>query len=322
MDWLNLWPWAAFTLFVLVLLALDLGLFHRRAHAVSMREAAIWTGVWMALAGLFGAGVYLWLGAESALEFLTGYLIEQSLSVDNMFVFALLFAYFRVPAAYQHRVLFWGILGALAMRLAMIVVGAALIKAFHPVIYLFGGFLIFSGIKLALHRDAEVHPERNPVLTLFRRLVPVTPEYHGDRFWVRVGGRLAATPLMAVLVLVETTDLIFAIDSIPAIFAVTDDPFIVYTSNVFAILGLRSLYFLLAGMLDRFHYLRLGLAVVLGFVGVKMVLADLYPIPIGLSLAVIAAVLSAAVIASLRRARRLERTAPARRPAPESATRG
>ncbi len=279
--------WIGFNLFVLAMLALDLGVFHRKAHAVSTREAAGWTIVWVSLAFLFGVGVYFLRGAEKGLEFATGYLIEYSLSVDNIFVFVLIFTYFAVPAAYQHRVLFWGILGALVMRGLMIAAGAALLKEFHWIIYLFGAFLIVTGIRMARHRDTEIHPEQNPLVRLFRRLMPVTGEYHGERFFVRQAGKLAATPLFIALLMVETTDLIFAVDSIPAIFAVTQDPFIVYTSNVFAILGLRSLYFLLRGAVDKFHYLKLSLAAVLGFVGVKMVLTDLYKIPVALSLAVI-----------------------------------
>ena len=239
-----------------------------------------------------------------ALQFLTGYLIEKSLSVDNIFVFVLIFGAFAVPAAYQHGVLFWGVLGALVMRGAMIAAGAALLKQFHWVIYLFGAFLIVTGIRMALHRDAEVHPEHNPVVRLARRAIPVTSEYHGQRFFVRQAGVLMATPLFLALVMVEFTDLIFAVDSIPAIFAVTTDPFIVYTSNVFAILGLRSLYFVLRGVVDKFYYLKLSLAAVLTFVGVKMVLTDLYKVPVGLSLAVIATLLALGIAASVWRNRR------------------
>ncbi len=297
--------WLGFTLFVLAMLALDLGVFHREARVVSLPQALRWTGLWLALALAFGAGIARWRGSEQALEFFTGYLIEYALSVDNIFVFVLIFSYFAVPAAYQHRVLFWGILGALVMRGLMIAAGAALIHAFHPIIYLFGAFLLVSAVRMATHRQEDVHPERNPLITLFRRLLPVTAEYHGERFFVRQAGRLAATPLLITLVMVETTDLVFAVDSIPAIFAVTQDPFIVYTSNVFAILGLRSLYFVLAGAVERFHYLRFGLSAVLGFVGVKMLLADVYKVPIALSLLVIVALLGTAMAASLVRARRL-----------------
>jgi len=297
--------WIGFNLFVLVMLALDLGVFHRKAHAPSMREAAGWTAIWITLASLFGIGIFATRGAEQGLAFFAGYLIEYSLSMDNIFVFVLIFTFFAVPPAYQHRVLFWGILGALVMRGVMIAVGAALIKQFHPIIYVFGAFLIFTGIRMAMHRDEEIHPEHNPLIRLVKRVLPVTHEYHGQRFFVRQAGKLAATPLLIALLMVETTDLIFAIDSIPAIFAVTQDPFIVYTSNVFAILGLRSLYFLLRGAVDKFHYLKQSLAAVLVFVGVKMVLTDLYKIPVGLSLVVIAALLGVGILASLLRARRL-----------------
>ncbi|HTG36159.1 MAG TPA: TerC family protein [Thermoanaerobaculia bacterium] len=296
--------WIGFNLFILVLLALDLGVFHRKSHAVSLKEAGIWSAVWVGLSLAFTAGLYAFRGADPALQFLTGYLIEKSLSVDNIFVFALIFGYFAVPAAYQHRVLYWGILGALVLRAAFIFAGSVLIAEFHWVIYLFGAFLILTGIRMALHRGEEIHPERNPVLRLARRLLPVTSDYRGDRLFVREGGRGLATPLFLVLLLIESTDLVFAVDSIPAVFAVTQDPFIVYTSNVFAILGLRSLYFLLAGVIGKFYYLKLGLSSVLVFVGGKMTLADLYKIPSPVSLAVIAALLAAAVGASLVKSRR------------------
>ncbi|HXG33270.1 MAG TPA: TerC family protein [Bryobacteraceae bacterium] len=290
--------WVGFTLFVLAMLALDLGVFHRRAHEVRMGEAVIWTLVWIILALLFNVGVYFWFGAERALEFLTGYIIEKALSVDNIFVFLVIFSYFAVPPVFQHRVLFWGVLGALIMRAVFIVLGAALLQRFHWVMYIFGAFLVFTAVKLFLQRASEVHPERNPVFLLFRRMVPSVSDYRGQRFLVKEGGAWRATPLLLVLVCVEATDLVFAVDSIPAIFAVTRDPFIVYTSNIFAILGLRALYFVLAGMMARFHYLRVGLAFVLGFVGVKMLIADFYKLPITLSLAVVAGVLGATVVAS------------------------
>jgi tellurite resistance protein TerC len=305
----SLWLWVGFNLFILGMLALDLGVFHRKAHEVSVREATLWSVVWVTLALLFNAGLWYFRGPDPALQFLTGYLIEKSLSIDNIFVIALLFTYFAVPADHQHRVLFWGILGALVMRAAFIFAGTALITQFHWIIYVFGAFLIFTGIKMAIHRDAEVHPEKNPVLGLVRRLIPVTPDYRGKHFFVREAGRWAATPLFLVLVLVESTDLVFAVDSIPAIFAVTQDPFLVYTSNVFAILGLRSLYFLLAGVMQKFTYLKLGLSAVLVFVGIKMVLADLFKIPTLLSLGVIAALLTASIVASLVKARREEAAA-------------
>jgi tellurite resistance protein TerC len=299
---LNVWGWVGFNAFVLAMLALDLGVFHRRAHVVTMREAATWSAVWVALALVFNAGLYLLAGPRPALEFLTGYLIEKSLSVDNIFVFVLLFTYFAVPARYQHRVLFWGILGALAMRGAFIAAGAYLLEQFHWVIYLFGAVLILTGAKMARRGGAAVDPERNPVTRWARRLLPLTPRYDGQRFWTREGGRLVATPLFLVLLLVEFTDLVFAIDSIPAIFAVTRDPFLVYTSNVFAILGLRSLYFLLAGVVHRFVYLKYALAAILLFVGLKMTLVDLVKVPVAVSLGVIALTMTIAILASLRRA--------------------
>ena len=299
--------WIGFTLFALVMLAIDLGVFNRRAHVVSPKESGVWVAVWVALATAFGIGLSAVRGPDPALEYFAGYLIEYSLSMDNIFVFVLIFSCFAVPAAYQHRVLFWGILGALVMRAAMILAGAALIKQFHWVIYLFGAFLIFTGIRMALHRDAEVHPERNPLIRFVRRVLPVTADYEGKHFFVRRGGALMATPLFVVLLMVESTDLVFAVDSIPAIFAVATDPFIVYTSNVFAILGLRSLYFLLHDAVARFHYLHFALAAVLTFVGVKMVLADIYKIPILASLLVIITLLGLGVAASIAHNRRLAR---------------
>lgn len=309
-----LWLWVGFNLFVLAMLALDLGVFHRKAHSISVREAGTWSVVWISLALLFNLGIYLYWhvivpgsaysNQEAALAFLTGYLIEKSLSVDNIFVIALIFSYFAVPAIYQHRVLFWGILGALVMRAVLIGAGAALLKEFHWIIYIFGAFLIFTGIRMALHRDEEIHVGDNPVVRLVRRFMPVADQYHGSSFFVRHAGKLMATPLFLVLLVVESTDLVFAVDSIPAIFAVTTDPFLVYTSNIFAILGLRSLYFLLAGIIDQFHYLKLGLAVVLTYVGVKMVIVDFYHIPTPVSLGVVAGVLTIAIVASLIRSRR------------------
>jgi tellurite resistance protein TerC len=285
-------------------LALDLGVFHRTSHRVSLREAAVWSTIWIALSLAFGYWLSLEMGRAAGLEFLTGYLIEKALSIDNIFVFVLIFSYFKVPEEYQHRVLFWGILSALVMRGAMIGAGAYLIERFHWIMYVFGAFLAFTGVRLATREGHEVHPEKNPILRLVRRAMPVTNDYHGQRFFVRLAPaghgsvRRAATPLMVVLVLVESTDLLFALDSIPAIFAVTRDPFIVYTSNVCAILGLRSLYFLLAGIVNRFHYLQLGLSIVLIFVGLKMLATDIYHVPISLSLAIIALVLGGSVAAS------------------------
>jgi tellurite resistance protein TerC len=299
----QLWLWIGFNLFVLAMLALDLFVFHREAHEVQLREAAAWSVLWVLVALAFNGGLAYFQGRDAGLEFLTGYLIEKALSVDNIFVFALIFGYFGVSPRYQHRVLFWGILGALVMRGAMIAVGAYLIQQFHWVIYVFGVFLVFTGVRMATQDEHAVEPEANPVIRLIRRLMPVTNVYHGQQFFIRKatahGMRRVATPLFVVLVLVETTDLIFAVDSIPAIFAVTQDPFIVYTSNVFAILGLRALYFLLARVIHMFHYLQLGLALVLVFVGAKMLLTDLYKIPVGLSLGVVAVVLGASVVASL-----------------------
>ena len=310
-----IWLWVGFIMFVLAMLAIDLGIFHRKAHAVSIKEATIWSVVWISLSLLFNLGLYFfwdkisfgstYTNSEAALAFLTGYLIEKSLSVDNIFVFVLLFTYFSVPAAHQHRVLFWGIIGALIMRGTLIAVGAALLKEFHWIIYIFGIFLIYTGFRMASHQDEDLNPDQNVFLKILRRVMPVTHTYAGDKFIVRRAGRLMATPLLVVLLVVESTDLVFAVDSIPAIFAVTEDAFIVFTSNVFAILGLRSLYFLLAGVMDKFHYLKLGLSVVLVFVGIKMVIVDLYKIPIGVSLGVIAAILITSIIASVIRARRM-----------------
>jgi len=297
------WLWVGFNVFVLAMLAVDLLVFHKEAHEVASGEAAAWTVVWITLAVLFGAGVYAFMGRDAGLQYFAGYLIEKALSVDNIFVFVLIFGFFRVPHRYQHRVLFWGILGALVMRGVMIAAGAYLIQQFHWVIYVFGAFLVFTGIRMATHSENDIDLESNFVIRNIRRLLPVTAAYHDQKFFVRqdIGGRLqlAATPLFVVLALVETTDLIFAVDSIPAIFAVTQDPFIVYSSNVFAILGLRALYFLLAGVIHRFHYLKAGLSVVLVFVGAKMLAADLYEVPIGVSLGVIVSVLALAVGASL-----------------------
>jgi tellurite resistance protein TerC len=302
----QLWPWVGFNAFVLAMLALDLGVFHRGAHEVSIREAAAWSAVWVALALGFNGGVYHLMGEQAGLEFLAGYLIEKSLSVDNIFVFVLIFSSFRVPSKYQHRVLFWGILGALIMRGAMIGLGAYLIHRFHWVLYLFGAFLVWTGYRMAGQAERAVELEANPLVRLVRRLLPVTDTYHGPNFFIRepaarpgASPRRTATPLFVVLMLVEATDLVFAVDSIPAIFAVTSDPFLVYSSNVFAILGLRALYFLLSGAIGKFRYLKVGLSIVLCFVGVKMLLADVYKVPIGLSLGVIALVIGASVVASL-----------------------
>jgi tellurite resistance protein TerC len=300
----SIWLWVGFNAFILAMLALDLGVFHRKAHEVSVREATIWSAVWIALAMVFNVFVYFTRGAEQGIQFFTGYVIEKSLSVDNIFVIALIFSFFAVPKLYQHRVLFWGILGALVMRAAFIAAGAALLERFHWILYVFGAFLLFTGIRMALHRDEEIHPEHNPVLKLVRRMIPVTNDYEGHHFFVRKAATLMATPLFLVLVLVETTDLIFAVDSIPAIFAVTQDPFIVYTSNIFAILGLRSLYFVLAGVMSKFVYLKLGLSAILGFVGSKMLIVELYKVPAMVSLLVVLSILTLAIVASVLKNRR------------------
>lgn len=303
----TLWSWLGFTSLVLVFLLLDLYVFHRKVHEVSIKEAAIWSAIWIGLALLFNVGIYFLSGQEAALQFFTGYLIEKSLSVDNIFIFVLIFTSFRVPALYQHRVLFWGVLGAFVMRALLILAGAALLETFHWVFYLFGAFLLFTSLRLFLQKEQHIQPEKQPVVRLVRRFVPVTDEYEREHFFVRRAGHLWVTPLLLVLLLIETTDLIFALDSIPAIFAITRDPFIVYTSNVFAILGLRSLYFVLAGTVQHFYYLKTGLAVVLIYVGLKMLLSDLVHVPEPLSLLVIAVILAVAILASYLRARRLAR---------------
>ncbi len=303
----NIWFWVIFNAFVLGMLVLDLGVFHRHAHAVTIKEAAIWSVVWISLALLFNYGLYLFAGSTVALEFLGGYLLEKSLSVDNIFVFVLVFSFFRVLPAYQHRVLFWGILTALILRGVMIVAGAALVTRFEFLIAVFGAFLVVTAIRLAKDNGEEIDIANNPLVRLLRRVMPVSPHYHQDRFFIVENGVRMATPLLVVLLVIESSDVIFAIDSIPAIFGITTDPFIVYTSNIFAILGLRSLYFLLAGVIDRFEYLKIGLSIVLGFVGVKMltesisgyVMAHPIHVPIQWSLGFIAVVLLASVGASL-----------------------
>ena len=294
--------WIGFNVFVLAMVALDLGVFHRKAHAVGLKEAGAWSVVWVALALAFNAWIWLVWGREAGLQFLTGYLIEKSLSVDNIFVFVLLFGFFAVPARLHHRVLFWGILGALVMRGAFIAAGSYVLEQFHWVLYLFGAMLVLTGLKM-LRRQSSFSPADNPVVRWLRRWLPMTDHYHGERFWVRERGRWLATPLFLVLVLVEASDLLFAIDSIPAIFAVTREPFLVFTANVFAILGLRSMYFLLADVVHRFIYLKVGLAVVLVFVGLKMLIMDVYQIPVVVSLLVILGVMAGSIVASLRRTR-------------------
>lgn len=293
------WAWAGFVTLILGLLALDLFVFHREAHEVSFREAAKFSIFWVALGIAFGGVVWIWLGPEAGGQYLAGYLIEKSLSVDNIFVFALIFSYFAVPKAYQHRVLFWGILGALVFRAIFITAGAALLKEFHWMIFVFGAFLIFTGIRMGFSKNDEIHPEHNPLLKLLRRFVKITPDYRGQRMLLREAGVLVATPLLAVLVIVEATDILFAIDSIPAIFAITNEPFIVFTSNAFAILGLRALYFMLVGVIDRFVYLKVGLAAVLVFVGAKMLASEWFTFPILLSLSIIAGSIGISIAVSL-----------------------
>ena len=291
--------WAAFNVFVLIMLALDLGIFHRKSHTVSIREALTWTGIWFGLAMLFNLFVYYQFGKEKSIEFFTGYLIEKSLSVDNIFVIIMVFSFFSVPERYQHKVLFWGILGALVMRVVFIFAGIELIHKFHWLMYVFGGFLIVTGIRMATGNGVKLDPDGNPMVKLVRKIFPVTNSFMGDNFFVRLNGRLWATPLFVVVIVIEGTDLIFAVDSIPAILAISDDPFIVYTSNVFAILGLRSLYFALSGIEKYFHYLKYGLATILVFVGAKMALVDLVKIPVEISLIVIVFVLGFSMLASI-----------------------
>ncbi|MFN8140176.1 MAG: TerC family protein [Fimbriimonadales bacterium] len=319
-----IWIWGAFMGFVLLMLALDLGVFHRTAHKIEMKEALIWSGIWIGIALLFNLGLFfLWdqiqpgsrySNEEAGFAFLAGYLIEKALSVDNIFVFLLIFGYFAVPEKYQHRVLFWGIIGALIFRALFIAAGATILEKFFWMMIVFGLFLIFTGIKMAIVKDKNIDPEKNPLVRAFRRLMPVTPEYHGQKFFTRIKGKLWATPLFVVLLMVEFTDVIFAVDSIPAIFAITSDPFLVFTSNVFAILGLRALFFALAGLMQMFHYLSYGLAAILVFVGGKMLynyvekaMVPEWPkFPVALSLGIIVAILATAILASLKRPKTLE----------------
>ncbi|HEY0404302.1 MAG TPA: TerC family protein [Pyrinomonadaceae bacterium] len=318
----SIWLWAGFGAFILFMLSLDLGIFSRKAHTPTYREAAIWSAVWVSLAAIFSAIVFGHLGHQKGLEFVSGYLIELSLSVDNLFIFLLIFAFFKVPSKFQHRVLFWGVIGALVMRITMIFLGTALIKQFHWLIYIFGAFLVFTGIRMFSQEETDIQPEANPIVRLVTRFVPITRHYEGEKFFTIENGRRTGTLLLLVLLIVEVSDLIFAVDSIPAIFGVTTDTFIIYTSNVFAILGLRSLYFLLAGVVEKFHYLKMGLAVVLTFIGIKMLMpllvkylakalayagasslastvAPFDHIPTGIALAVVAVVLLSSVGASL-----------------------
>ena len=292
--------WIGFNIFLLAMLALDLGVFHKKNHEVKLKEALIWSAVWISLSLVFNVIIYFWRGSEDALAFLTGYLLEKSLSVDNLFVFLMIFSYFSVPSLYQHKILFWGIFGALVMRAFFIFTGVALLQNFHWLIYIFGGILIVTGIRMALQNENdEIHPERNPVLKLFKRFFPVTDQYHGSSFFIKEAARWVATPMFIVLLVVETSDLIFAVDSIPAILAITQDSFIVYTSNAFAILGLRALYFALAGIMQLFKYLHYGLAAILVFVGAKMLLANIYHMPISIALGVVAGILTLSIVVSL-----------------------
>lgn len=293
--------WILFNILIFFLLALDLGVFHRKAHIIKVKEALIWSAFWIILALIFNLGIYFWQGKEKALEFLTGYLIEKSLSVDNIFVFYLIFSYFSVPSLYQHKVLFWGIVGAVIMRFIFILTGVALIEKFHFLIYIFGIFLTITGIKIGLKKEKEINPEKNPILKLFKRFLPITENYKGGKFFLKRDKKVFATPLFIVLLVVETTDVVFAVDSIPAIFAITLDPFIIYTSNIFAILGLRALYFALAGIIGLFCYLHYGLGFIIVFVGIKMLISDFYKIPISLALGVIAITLIISIIVSILR---------------------
>lgn len=296
----DMYFWIGFHALVFLMLALDLGVFNRKSHSISMKEALSWSAVWIIIAQLFNIFIYKFHGgADAAIEFFTGYVLELSLSVDNLFVFLLLFSYFKVPSEYQHKVLFWGILGAQLMRAVFIALGTALIAQFHWVLYVFGVFLVYTGIKMAFDKSDHIEPEENPVVKLFKRFFPVSNQYHGNNFFVQIDGKKYATVLFIVLLVVEFTDLVFAIDSIPAVFAVTRDPLIVYTSNIFAILGLRSMYFALAGVMNLFHYLKVGLSIILSFIGVKMLISDFYHMPTTIALGVVAGVLIISVIASI-----------------------
>ena len=299
----SIWLWAGVIGFIVIMLLIDLLIFQREAHEVSMSEAIKWSCFWVFCGLTFGGIVFLIGGSKPAGEYMAGYLIEKSLSIDNIFIFALILSYFAVPLKYQHRVLFFGVLGALVLRAIFIVLGSAILENFAWAIYFFGALLVVTGLKLAVQKETEVHPERNLILRLVRRISPMTPDYRGEAFVVKEAGKWIATPLLAVLIVIETTDVVFAIDSIPAIFAITQDTFIVFTSNAFAILGLRALYFVFAGAMGRFVYLKIGLAVILVFVGIKMLISDLYHIPIGLSLGFIATALTVSIVASLRATR-------------------
>jgi tellurite resistance protein TerC len=291
--------WTGFIVFVFIMLALDLGVFHRKSHEVKIREALIWSAVWISLALIFNYGIFIFMGKEKAIEFLTGYVIEKSLSIDNLFVFIMVFTYFNVEPKYQHKILFWGILGALIMRAIFIFAGVALISMFHWIIYVFGGFLIFTGVKMLFQKDEKLNPNKNPLVIIFKKFFPVTQEMHGSKFFVKINARTVATPLFIVLLVIEFTDLIFAVDSIPAILAISKDTFIIFTSNVFAILGLRALYFALAGITKYFYYLKYGLSAILVFVGIKMIMAEFYKIPIVYSLLSILGILLISILFSI-----------------------
>lgn len=293
------WIWIAFNLFVIVMLYIDLRVFNRDAHEISVKEALIWSAVWIGISLLFGVGIYLWQGSEAGLAFFTGYLIEKSLSVDNIFVFLMIFSYFGIAAKYQRRILTWGILGAIVLRAIFILAGVAILEAFHWMLYVFGAFLIFTAIRMVVQDEEAVDPTQNPIIKLVKRFIPVTDEFDGEKFFTEKAGQRVATPLFVALIMIEISDVIFAVDSIPAILAITTEPFLVYSSNILAILGLRALYFALAGVMDMFHYLQYGLAIILGFVGIKMLLSDIWHMPTALALGVIAVVLIGSVVASL-----------------------
>lgn len=295
----NIFVWSGFVVFVLLMLGLDLGVFHRKSHEVKIKEALIWSAVWISIALLFNYGIFMFMGKDKAVEFLTGYVIEKSLSIDNLFVFIMIFSYFNVSAKYQHKVLFWGIIGALVLRAVFIFAGVALINKFHWIIYIFGVFLVFTGIKMLSPRKEELEPDKNPLVRLFKMFFPVSESMHGDRFFVKINAKTVATPLFIVLLLIEFTDLIFAVDSIPAILAISNDSFIIFTSNVFAILGLRALYFALAGITKYFYYLKYGLSAILVFVGTKMVISDFYKVPVLYSLITILGILVASLLVSI-----------------------
>jgi len=301
----SIWFWVFFNVFVLLMLTLDLGVFNKKLHVISTKEALTWSAVWISLALCFNAFIYFEFGSTKALEFFTGYVIEKALSVDNIFIFVLIFSYFRIPAIYQHKVLFWGIIGALIMRVIFIFAGVALLEKFHWSIYFFGAILVYTGIRMLIKKERKITPDKNPVIKFFKKIVPTTHELHGDKFFVRLDHKSFATPLFVVLIIIELSDVIFAVDSIPAVLAVTHDQFIVYTSNVFAILGLRSLYFALANIIERFKYLSVGLAIILVFVGMKMVIVDVFHIPILTSLLIIVSILTASIWFSLYKTKRL-----------------